>query len=293
MNWWKRLKGKIKHNVSLRNYTTFKIGGPAKYFVEPKDIADLKLLLFWIKRYKLPLLVIGRGSNLLINDKGINAVVLRLSSAFFKKISFSKSSVFVKSAVPLSQLLTVAEKQGLSGLEFLAGIPGTIGGALVMNAGIPERCISEVVEKVLVMDYNGNIKTLNKKEIKFSYRGSNLSKYIVLEAKLNLLKTNKEIIKNRIKMYLNRRRRIQDYTKPSAGCVFKNPQGKHAGRLIDLCGLKGKRIGGACISTKHANFILNKGNARAVDILKLMALVKKEVKKKFNIILQPEIKIWQ
>lgn len=293
MNWWKDLKIKIKLQEPMKEHTFFKIGGPAKYFVEPKDGPELKSLLSSIKRYNMPLLVIGGGSNILVNDKGLRAIVLCLNSPIFKKISFQGNHVFVASGASLSQVLRLAQKQGLSGLEFLSGIPGRVGGALAMNAGIPEKNIGDLVEEVSVIDYNGNIKNLNKKEIKFGYRTSNFSKYIILSARLRLIKKDKQEIKNRIKRYLNHRKLTQDLSWSSAGCIFKNPKGVSAGKLIDLCGLKGKRIGGACISRIHANFILNLGHARARDVLKLMDLAKKEVKKKFNVSLEPEIKIWK
>lgn len=277
----------------MKEHTSFKIGGPAKYFVEPKDAHELKLLLSSIKRYNIPLLVIGGGSNILVNDKGLRAIVLCLNSPIFKKISFQGNHVFVASGASLSQVFRLTQKQGLSSLEFLAGIPGTVGGALAMNAGIPEKNIGDLVEEVSVIDYNGNIKNLYKEEIKFGYRTSNLSKYIILSARLRLIKKDKQEIKNRIKRYLNHRRVTQDLSWSSAGCIFKNPKGVSAGELIDLCGLKGKRIGGACISRIHANFILNLGHAQARDVLKLMDLAKKDVKKKFNVTLEPEIKIWK
>jgi len=293
MNWWKDLKIKIKLQEPMKEHTSFKIGGPAKYFVEPKDAHELKLLLSSIKRYNIPLLVIGGGSNILVNDKGLRAIVLCLNSPIFKKISFQGNHVFVASGASLSQVFRLTQKQGLSSLEFLAGIPGTVGGALAMNAGIPEKNIGDLVEEVSVIDYNGNIKNLYKEEIKFGYRTSNLSKYIILSARLRLIKKDKQEIKNRIKRYLNHRRVTQDLSWSSAGCIFKNPKGVSAGELIDLCGLKGKRIGGACISRIHANFILNLGHAQARDVLKLMDLAKKDVKKKFNVTLEPEIKIWK
>jgi len=277
----------------MKGHTTFKIGGPAKYFIEPKDTHELKLLLSSIKRYNIPLLVIGGGSNILVNDRGVRAIVLSLNPPIFKKISFHNNHVFAASGVALSRVIRLAQKQGLSGLEFLSGIPGRVGGALAMNAGIPGENIGDLVEEASVMDYNGNIKNLNKKKIKFGYRASSLSKYIILSARLKLIKKDKQEIKNRIKRYLSRRKLTQDLSWSSAGCIFKNPKGVSAGELIDLCGLKGKRIGGACISRIHANFILNLGQARARDVLKLMDLAKKDVKKKFNVSLEPEIKIWQ
>lgn len=295
MNWRKDLKIKIKFQELMQDHTTFKIGGPAKYFVEPKDIQELKLLLKSVKRYNIPISVIGAGSNILINDNGVRAMVLRLNSPIFKKIFFHNNRLSAASGVVLSQVLKLTQKQGLSGVEFLAGIPGTVGGALAMNAGISEKTknIGSLVESVKVMDYNGKIKILNKKDIKFGYRKSNLSKYIILSALLKLRKRDKREIKNEIKRYFNYRKETQDLSRASAGCIFKNPKGNQAGRLIDLSGLKGKRIGDASISRIHANFILNLGNATAKDVLKLMDLVKKEVKKKFNVTLEPEIKIWQ
>lgn len=282
MNWWRG-----------SDHTTFKIGGPAKFFIEPRDTDELRLILGTAKKYNLPLLVIGGGSNILISDKGVKAVVLQLNSPPFKKITFNNHYLKTGSAVRLSQILKKTQERGLGGFEFLAGIPGTVGGALVMNAGIPGRNIGNLVQEVSIMDYNGNIKNLKKKDIKFDYRTSSLSKYIILNACFKLRKKNRQEIRNKISEYLLYRKNIQDLSKPSAGCIFKNPKGTQAGRLIDLCGLKGRSIGGASISKKHANFILNQGNARASDVLELMSLIRKSVKRKFNITLEPEIKIWR
>lgn len=318
MKWWKSLKGKVRQKELLREHTTFKIGGPAKFFIEPQDIDDLRLLLNsvnpvrkidtgktkfsnGVKRYlthsgrqgKIPILVIGAGSNILISDKGLNAVVLRLNSPHFRRISFRNNYLEVGSGVMLNQIVFSAQKHNLSGTEFLVGIPGTVGGALVMNAGIPGRNIGDLVENVTIMDYNGNVKTLNKKDIKFDYRVSSLSKYIILSACIKLAKRNREEIKDKLNRYLNYRKVTQDLSFPSAGCIFKNPAGYSAGRLIDLCGLKGKRIQDACVSLKHANFILNLRRAKAGDIFRLINLIKKEVKNKFHITLKPEIKIWR
>jgi UDP-N-acetylmuramate dehydrogenase len=295
MNWWRNLKGRIRLAEPLKDHTYFKIGGPAKFFIEPQDPNDLKLLLSLVKRYNFPIFVIGRGSNLLISDKGINGVVLRLNAPYFKKLSYRDNYLNVGSGVLLSRVVLLAQDYGLSGAEFLAGIPGTVGGALAMNAGIAQdnRSIAELVESVTVMDYRGNRKILNKKDIRFGYRTSSLSKYIILSALIKLNRKNKEQINDKIKAYLKYRKLTQDLSKPSAGCIFRNPTGNSAGRLIDLCGLKGKRIGGAGVSLKHANFILNLENAAARDVLQLTDLIKKEVRKKFNIDLKPEIKIWQ
>lgn len=294
MNWWKGLKGRVKLKEPLKNHTAFKIGGPAKYFIEPKDIDDLKLLLGLLKRYKITFFVIGAGSNILINDRGIEGAVLHLNSPYFNRIHFmNEPAVEVGSGLMLNRVILAAKKRGLSGLEFLAGIPGTVGGALVMNAGIPKKNIADLVETVTVMDYNGRIKTLDRNQARFEYRSSNLSRYIILSALMRLFKKERGEIEDEINSYLKYRRLSQDLSHPSAGCVFKNPREYPAGKLIDLCGLKGKRMGGACISEIHANFIINPGNAKAVDVLKLMDYTRKKVEDKFNIDLKPEIKIWQ
>lgn len=318
MNWWKDLKGKVRLKELLKNHTTFKIGGPVKFFIEPRDINDLKLLLNLVnpalstakrnckirkggvkiylpagRQGKMPLLVIGAGSNILINDKGVDGVVLRLNSPYFKRVSFRNNCLDVGSGARLSQVVLSAQKRGLSGAEFLVGIPGTVGGALVMNAGVSGKSIGDLVENVTVMDYNGSIKILNKKDIKFGYRVSSLSKYIILSARIKLVKADKEEIRGRVKRYLGYRKITQGLSLPNAGCIFKNPQGYSAGRLIDLCGLKGKRIKDACVSERHANFILNLGRAKSEDVIGLMKLIQREVKNKFNINLKPEIKIWQ
>jgi UDP-N-acetylmuramate dehydrogenase len=293
MNWRQSLKGKVILGEPLKRHTTFKIGGKADLFIEPYDIDDLKILLKKIKNYKMPFFLLGAGSNILVSDRGVRAAVIHLNSPYFKKLILQKNFLEIGSAVMLKQVIIAAEKFGLSGIEFLAGIPATVGGALMMNAGIPQNYMGDLVEEVRVMDYNGKIKKLNKKNLKFSYRFSNLSGYIILSTRLKLIKKDRREIKKTINKYLEFRRLSQDLSWPSAGCVFKNPEGDSAGKLIDLCGLKGKRIGGACVSLKHANFIVNIKDARAKDVCRLMELVEKKVKDKFKINLKPEIIIWQ
>jgi UDP-N-acetylmuramate dehydrogenase len=302
MNWWEELKGKVKLGEPLKAHTTFKIGGAAKFFIEPKDIDDLKLLLNLLKRYKIPFLIIGAGSNILASDKGVNAAVVSLNSAYFKKIRFKNGYLEVGSGTCLSQLIFAAERRGLAGLEFLIGIPGTVGGALVMNAGISEKLkikglkvknIGELVIDVTVIGRRGNVETIDKNKIRFGYRSSDLSKYIILGCCIKTTKKSRKEINKTIDRCLNYRLATQGLNWASAGCVFKNPSGDSAGRLIDLCGLKERKIGDAYISLKHANFILNRGNARSEDVFKLMDLMRKAVRDKFNIRLEHEIKIWQ
>lgn len=290
---FKGIKGKIKFQEPLKGRTTFKVGGPAKFFVEPKDLNDLKLLLNLIKRHKIPFFLIGRGSNILINDNGLNAIVIRLNASYFKRVSFENNLLNISSGVLLNNLVLSAKEHGLSGAEFLSGIPGTLGGALAMNAGVKGKNISDLVKDVTVMDYNGNTKVLDKKNIVFRYRQSSLSGYVILSARIGLAKMDKKQISSKINRYLKARKLSQDLSRPSAGCVFKNPNGRSAGRLIDLCGLKGAKVGGACVSGRHANFIVNLGNANSKDILRLMGLVKKRVRNRFSVNLEPEIKIWR
>jgi UDP-N-acetylmuramate dehydrogenase len=293
MNWPISLKKKVKLAEPLSLHTTFKIGGPARYFFTPENIHDLRFILKLAKKNKLKIFVIGKGSNLLIPEKGIYGIVINLSQPYFKKIVFKGNYLKVGSGTLLPEVIRRSSLKGLSGFESLSGIPATVGGALMMNAGIPNFNISDLVEQIKVIDYNGKIKVFRRKKLKFSYRRSNLTKLIILEAFFKLAKTSIKDTESAIKRYLQQRRETQDLSWASAGCIFKNPRGDFAGRLIDRCGLKGKNIGGAFISNKHANFIINKGKATSRDVLKLMEMIKEEVKKRFNINLKPEIKIWK
>ncbi len=294
MQWRAYVKGTVKEQEPLRRHTTFRIGGPAKIFVEPRDEADLKMLLRLAKRGKITCLVLGAGSNILASDHGVNAAVIRLSSAYFKKISVSGLRMHIGAGCALSNALAWSQKRGLAGLECLAGIPGTVGGALVGNAGRGNAgsWISDVVESVRVMDCRGRIRTLKKKQVRFGYRCSGLGAYVVLEACVRLHKDRPQKILQKIRQALAVRKEKQGISLPNAGCIFKNPASEPAGKLIELCGLKGRRMGGARISSRHANFIVNTGSASSRDVRRLMALVQKKVKEKFNLHLKPELKIW-
>jgi len=293
MNWPKNLKSEIKLGVPLKNKTTFRVGGPAKFFYAPGNLEDLKLLIAAARKNKIRIFVIGAGSNILVSDNGVDGLVLQLSAPYFKKIILSEDSLIVGAGLMLGRVVEAANLNSLSGIEFLIGIPGTVGGALMMNAGAWGRSIGELIENAAVVDFRGKVKILRKRDIKFGYRNSGLGKYIILSTRLRLDKKNKGKIVQNLNKYLRARGSSQDTAFPNAGCVFKNPTRESAGKLIDLCGLKGRKIGGAFISGKHANFILNKENARAQDILNLMKLMKAAVKDKFKVNLKPEIKIWR
>ena len=290
MNWQKSLR--VKRKQLLRNKTTFKIGGRADYFCEPEDLVGLKLLVGLAKENKVPVFIIGAGSNILIRDKGVRGLLVRLTSPYFKRLSSKPGLIKAGSGVMISQLIQFAKNKSLSGIEFLSGIPGTLGGALAMNAGCWGKSIGNLVKEAEVLDTSGKVRIIKGKQIKFGYRKTNLEDCIILSVLLKLKKSKKSAISRQVNDFILKRLSSQDLTFPNAGCIFKNPKFSSAGRLIDLCGLKGKGVGGAVVSTKHANFILNKGNAKAKDVLGLMDLIKTSVKKRFKVDLEPEIKIW-
>lgn len=293
MLWPKDLSKKIKTKIKLASLTSFKIGGPAKFFFEPADIKSLQrgLALAWHNGIKV--FILGSGSNVLASDAGVDGLVIRLTAKVFRATHAQGTCIIAGSGLKLSQLILFAQKKGLTGLEFLAGIPGTLGGALAGNAGAWGRGIGELVKQVNVLDYRGILRTINYKELKFAYRESNLDKYIIISATLRLRGADKSLIAQKIKNYLLKRRKNQGDHLPNAGCIFKNPKRSFAGALIDKCGLKGKTKGGASVSRVHANFILNSQQARSADVLSLMDLIEKKVKSKFKIKLKPEIKIWK
>jgi UDP-N-acetylmuramate dehydrogenase len=301
----------IKEGVPLKGYTTFKIGGSARYFLVAKNKEDLKNAILWAKKKKLPFFILGGGSNVLFSDKGFNGLVIKMQNTQY---GIRNTNVIAGAGVPLQKLVLEAVKKGLSGLENLAGIPGTLGGAIWGNAGAFEREIGDLVEEVKVLDVGGSkleVKKLKKEDCKFGYRNSIFKRrknWIILEATLKLEKGNKKEIEEKIKEILKLRKEKQPLELPSAGSVFKNVPIKKvpkkiqekfnekikngflpAGVLIEAAGLKGFQIGGAKISEKHANFIVNTGEAKARDVLKLIELIKKRVKKKFKIELKEEI----
>ncbi len=293
MLWPKSLNKKIKTKVKLAGLTSFKVGGLARFFLEAKNIKELQEALIFTKRAGLPIFILGAGSNILVSDSGLDGLVIKLGGKFFKRIHREGSCLEAGGALKLSQFILYAKNNGLSGLEFLAGLPGTLGGALAGNAGAWGKSIGEQVKEVTALDYSGKSRLLRAKELKFSYRKSNLNKYVIISSKIKLRKGSKDVIGLSMREYLLQRNRIQNNSLPNAGCIFKNPGKNTAGKLIDACGLKGSSRGGAVISKIHANFILNKGHASSKDILSLMDLMQKRVREEFKINLEPEIKIWR
>lgn len=261
-------------------------------FASPKDEEALRKLLICAKKDKLPVYILGAGSNILAADSGVKGLVIKLDSPAFTGLEFDGNLARAGSGLMLARVIQGARSRSLSGVEGLIGIPGTVGGALVMNAGAWGRCIADSVKEIRVMDCSGKIKVIKKDNAGFVYRSSKLGKFIILDAVLRFRKSDKRKIKAEIKKILAQRLQSQDNTLPNAGCIFKNPAKDSAGRLIDACGLKGRRAGSAVISQIHANFILNFGNAKSGDVLKLMELAKRSVENKFKLTMEPEIKLW-
>ena|SRR3989338_635630 len=293
MSWYSGLNARILFDEPLARHTTLRLGPVARLWIEPFNRQSLALLVKKIKARKLTWLVIGCGSKLLITKKSL-PLALHLGAGDFKACSAEDNDIVAGAGVRVSSLLKAAYDHGLGGLEFLSGIQASVGGAVMLNAGVgwPERLeIGPFVHELEVMTHNGLIKTLHRHDLEFGYRYSNLKKYIIVSARFRLFKKRKENIKIKMRKFLNHRKETQGLDGFSAGCIFKNSSGQSSGKLIDLCGLKGKHIGDAMISTKHANFIINRGNAEAKDILTLMKLMKTQVRKKFNLTLEAEIQI--
>ena len=297
------IKGEILLNELLFKHTSFRIGGSADVWIYPKDISDIKNTLMFCNSYNIPVTTIGKGTNVLISDKGIRGVVLNLEHGLCG-IKIKGESIICGTGALLSRVLKQAAREALAGLEFAAGIPGTVGGAVSMNAGtkkirnpkseirnIEHVSIGDFVESVKVIDMKGNVSELKKDGLHFEYRKSNLSEYIILEVKLKLECRKEKEINGRISQLLEHKKSTQVLDIPSAGCIFKNQNGHSAGRLIDEAGLKGLAVGDAQVSEKHANFIINSGNANAQDVLKLIKKIKLIVFEKTGVKLEEEIKI--
>ncbi|MGQ9845105.1 MAG: UDP-N-acetylmuramate dehydrogenase [Caldisericia bacterium] len=286
-----QIKGKIYKDYEIKNITTFKVGGKVDYLIIPQDYDDIRLTLKFGRDNDIPIYLMGNGSNLLISDSGIKGIVIRISKDNFIKKNIKNNFITAESGVPLYELISISLKNELSGLENLHGIPGALGGIITMNAGTDGYSISDFLKEIKVMDSFGEIFTLPKEELGFSYRKSLIieKKLIVLEALLELRKEKKENIFSTLKSRIIKRKKSQPLTFPTAGSVFKNDGENKAGFLIEKAGCKGLRIGDAEVSTIHANFILNRGNATFKDIISLMKIIRDRVYEKFNIILNPEI----
>jgi len=287
-----KLKSKIFLQHYLAPYTSFKIGGKADLFIIPYSWDELIYILSELKEKEIPTKILGAGTNVLISDEGIRGALIKIGKNLGDVRRIDSLIVEAEGGCLISELLYFGWQHELGGLEFLMGIPGTIGGAVIGNAGAWRKAIGDYVEGVYIIDNSLNVKYIDKKDLHFSYRSSDIPKdYIVKSALIRFEKKDKELSIKQAREYLKKRtERLPKY--PSAGSVFKNPPEGPAGAFIESLGFKGKRIGDAMVSYEHANVIINLGHAKYGDVISLINLIKEEVKKEYGIELEPEIRIW-
>jgi UDP-N-acetylmuramate dehydrogenase len=280
----------VKPNEYLKNHTSFRIGGPCDYLLIPKSSDQLIKLLKKLSVSNINFIILGNGSNVIVKDNGIRGIVIKTTE--LKGYKVIDQTIEGESGILMSQLSNIAYQNQLSGLEFASGIPGTLGGAVNMNAGAYDGEMSQVVKSTTVTDKYGNVSVIEGTEHEFGYRRSIIQKRAdtIISVKMLLQPAKKEDILSKMQELNKNRSEKQPLEMPSAGSVFKRPEGYFAGKLIMDSGLKGKRIGDAMVSDKHCGFIVNMGNATAKDVLELIEYVKEEVNKKFGILLETEIK---
>ena len=287
-------KEKIKYNEPMAKHTSFKIGGPAQCFINAESVEEIKQICKVASKNDINLTIIGNGSNLLVTDNGINGIVVKVNIKKFElEFSNDNVSLIVGAGNKLGEIAQKLLRNEITGFEFAAGIPGTIGGAVRMNAGAYGGEMKDIVETVKYMDYDGNIYEKSNKDLEFEYRKSMFAKnkFIILEAKLKLQKGNAQDIKDKMLEFEQSRKQKQPLEFPSAGSTFKRGTDFITAKLIDDAGLKGYRVGGAMVSTKHAGFVVNENNATAQDVLNLVKHIKQEVYKKFNKKIELEIQV--
>ncbi|MDE5413058.1 UDP-N-acetylmuramate dehydrogenase [Alkalihalobacterium chitinilyticum] len=284
--------GKVLVQEPLANHTTWKIGGPAEFLVEPKDVEALKELMILIRQNKIPWRVIGRGSNLLVSDSGIEGVVIKLGDGI-SHLEIDGEEIKVGGGFSVIKLAMVISKKGLSGLEFASGIPGSVGGAVFMNAGAHGSDISQILTKAHILFEDGTMKWLTNEELQFSYRTSRLQKEkaICVEAVFQLKAGDRDEIVKVMQKNKDYRRVSQPWNYPCAGSVFRNPLPNYAGQLIEKAGLKGFQLGGAQVSEMHGNFIVNVAEAKADDVLKLIQHIKTTIRDEFEVEIETEVEI--
>ncbi len=296
MAWYEEFAEQVRLDVPLAPLTWFGLGGPAKFFVQPRDLAQLQSIVARLREAEIPLYVLGSGANLLVRDEGVDGAVIRLNVPEVKKGSIEKKEgggiVTAGAGKDVQKLVLEASHAGLSGLECLAGIPGSVGGEIKMNAGGAFGDIGSAVQTVTVMDTHGHVMVRDKDDLVFEYRKSNITAKFILGATFSLAEDDPQRIMTKVKEIWMFKKNSQPLADKSAGCIFKNPRGLSAGALIDQSGLKGHAIGGAEVSTKHANFITAKKGAKAEEVLNLISTIKERVKDKFDVKLETEVVIW-
>ena len=284
-------KEQIQIEEPMRNHTTFRVGGPAEFFVQPKTAQEVQGLVKLCKEKEVPYYIVGNGSNLLVSDKGYRGVIIQIFKEM-NQIQIEGELVKAQAGALLSAIASKALEAGLAGFEFAAGIPGALGGAGVMNAGAYGGEMKDVLREVTVLTPEGEVLAIPDEELELGYRTSIIAKkgYIVLEAVMRLQKGEKEEIKARMDELKEKRISKQPLEYPSAGSTFKRPEGYFAGKLIQDAGLQGFSVGGAQVSMKHCGFVINKDNATAADVAELMRKVSEQVEEKFGVRLEPEVK---
>lgn len=282
---------KVRISEPMNRHTTFRIGGPADYFLLPSTAEEVKKILEICKKKELPYFILGNGSNLLVSDEGYRGVIIQLYRNY-GGITVEGTNIRAGAGALLSQIASAAKNASLTGFEFAGGIPGTLGGAVVMNAGAYGGEMKDVLKEVTVMTEQGEIMTIPAEKLEMGYRTSLVKKagYLVLEAVISLKAGDVEEIKAIMKDLTEKRVSKQPLEYPSAGSTFKRPEGYFAGKLIMDAGLRGYQVGGAQVSEKHCGFVINKGNATAADVCGLMKDVQEKVQEQFGVTLEPEVK---
>lgn len=285
------VKGRLEKDYSLKKLNTWKIGGQAEMVFWPENNDELLMMIDWCRTNSIPLILLGRGSNVLLPDKGLTGMVI--VNTKLNRACWDEDRVQVEAGYSLILLARQAALRGLSGLEFACGIPGTVGAGIAINAGAHGNEIGSLVENVKVLTPKREIIVLDRKEIEFSYRNSSLSDdgFWILKSTMRLNPGNYSDIKETMKKLQQMRTQTQPLKYPNAGSIFRNPLGYSAGQMIEQAGWKGYRIGDAEVSQKHANFIVNKGNARAHDVLQLITLIQQDINEKYGILLEKEIRV--
>ncbi len=292
MNIFSGLESIVKTNCPLSEYTLYGLGGNAEYLIMPTSIEQLETIVQRCNENDIPMRVLGFGSNLLVDDAGVRGAVIKLEGDRFTSPRFDGEYLTAGAAAALNKLVLDCVRKGLSGLEPLTGIPGSVGGAIKMNAGGSFGDIGASVEIVTLMDKQGNIFEKSKPELTFDYRRTNITAKVILDAKIQLTESDPEQMLRTIKEIWIYKKNSQPLHTKNAGCVFKNPRGLSAGAMVDRAGLKGLKTGGAMISEKHANFIITEEGCKSDDVKKLIATVRERVQKEFDIELELELEIW-
>jgi len=282
----------VTENAPLAQYTWYRIGGPARYFVRPRSVEELQEAAKRCAENSIPVYVLGLGANLLVADQGVDGAVFRLDEEYWRRVKIEGTTLEVGAGADMQKLLLRTVRAGLAGVECLAGIPGTVGGGVRMNAGGKFGDIGAVITKVQVMDAQGEVFERTKDDLVFDYRSTNISAKFILSATMELDADDPDRIMKKTKEIWMYKRNTQPLNTKNCGCIFKNPRGLSAGALIDQAGLKGFKIGNAEVSEKHANFIIAHPGCTADDVMKLVKIIREKVWDKNQLHLESEVQIW-